>query len=154
MKYMTMEQAFKCNDDDIPFIDGKYSEGGFNSGIESGEPLTKSLLMKAASRPSITHALSEKWQVKKADTKVLTATEVVRQYQKTQITNFSEHGFSLKQAIELVKYAEQNGKLIEWNRTSDLRKFVEDLKNCDTEDVLLYLPRLFKAFDALKHPHQ
>jgi hypothetical protein len=62
-------------------------------------------------RTEFKETLLKKWQIIPAEPKVLSAIEVVKQYQKTQITNFSEHGFSLKQAIELVKYAEHNGQL-------------------------------------------
>lgn len=60
-----MKQAFECNDDDIPFIDGGFNDRGRR---------TKKILTNPTDYPcntKIEDALSENWQVKKAEPKEL-----------------------------------------------------------------------------------
>ena len=78
-KYMTMREAFQCGDDDKPYI-----EDGFNCTLTYTK---KQILQKQ--RPEtdpctvfkmVKDSLSDKWQVQKAEPKVLTVEECFKKY--------------------------------------------------------------------------
>ncbi len=72
-KYMTMPEAFKCEGNDSPFIDGEFN---------SDKDFTKKGLLELSEYdgfkpwPSPKNQLSDQWQVQKAEPKVLTVEEL------------------------------------------------------------------------------
>ena len=74
-EFMTMAEAFKCGDDDAPYCE--LDSGTYNP-ILSEKRATKREIIKNILREEIRvmYAISDQWQVHKADPKVLTAYEI------------------------------------------------------------------------------
>lgn len=111
-EYMTMIEAFECDDEDVPYLDGY-----FNWHDEH----TKAKLNKIHCDIAVEAALSDKWQVKKADPKVLTAEEieqVAMQCDKDK-SGLREYG------LHCARKGIENGQIKEWNRTKELRELLE-----------------------------
>ena len=103
-KYMTMSEAFKCEDDDIPFVEGIYNTKCM---------LPKARLLKEDLRYlTIDVSLSVEWQVKKAEPKVLTAKEIENKF---------EDGSTV---MDIIEYARQNYRL---ERDLELRPVIDAL---------------------------
>lgn len=71
-KYYTMKECFDaCGDDDKPFVMGLYNDE---------LTLTKKDTIKHYHPPSIEAAISDKWQIQRAEPKVLTADEIMEKF--------------------------------------------------------------------------
>ena len=114
-KYMTMPEAFKCEGNDSPFIDGEFN---------SDKDFTKKGLLELSEYdgfkpwPSPKNQLSDQWQVQKAEPKVLTVEELWNE-------NFqADLQFTLFKKTH--KKIHQNGRL---ERDLEIRPLVEAVKD-------------------------
>jgi hypothetical protein len=143
-KYMKMEQAFKCGDDDIPFL-----EEGWNS---TGKLTLKYILDNQVNFPTPNAIASDKWQVIKAEPKVLTAEEIEEIARKQGpvdgIWNADCVHATVRNTIALChKYF----SLKEWNRTKELREAAELIIDGKMNSGLTLLSNVMKT---LKPPCQ
>ena len=122
-KYYTMKKCFDdCGDNDIPFISAEHIKHGYNI---TGK--TKRFISENNGNlgMSVKVCFSDKWQIKRAEPKVLTAgdyikTEIGLRFFKTNreeliAMNWGKSGF---------KNGDKNGQLKEWLRHKELREAV------------------------------
>lgn len=121
-KYYTMQECFEaCEDDDIPYI-----EGSFNIGYIRPK---KSIMGKQKDYLfTVDDAFSDKWQIKRAEPKVLSPKEILKKVSESEPQTLQWKKRDIEYAIEL---ADQNGQLREWLRPEQikLRNIVEDFCN-------------------------
>ena len=120
-KYYTMKECFdECGDDDTPFIE---DDGfGFNQHI----PNTKKVLMDMdVLFVSPKAAISDKWQIKRAEQKVLTDDQWLKDIYGNDYNNQDYTAGDMRWAFNT---GEENGQLKEWLRPEqvDLRKTIKD----------------------------
>lgn len=119
IKYMKMEEAFECGDDDIPYI-----KGGFND----DDRYTKEIILsgnKGFYCPlSPSDGLSGEWQVIKAELKFLTAEESCKDYMGDNgwngVSTYKQAytiGFDLGDSNGQLKERLNHKKLVEWARS-------------------------------------
>lgn len=159
---MTMKVAFECEDNDIPFI-----EDGFN---HEDRHHKKELLglFDGDSRLSVDDALSDQWQVIKAEPKVLTAEEwvdyILQLEQATQtykelIKNSEQPPKRLPYIIKRVAKdsfdeGDKNGQLRERNRLSPLIKACEKAIELTGPIYVSVIKDLELELNKIKPPHQ
>jgi len=143
-----MKECFNaCGDDDVPFIDGKYN---------SVCMLPKARLSKADLRYlKIKDALSDKWQIKRAEPKVLSAEEMFRKRYgyRSAVAEFGDRLRAYGDDMD------KNGQLREWLRPEqvELREAIEKVSKYHNlsghNDLGNALYELKKALKNLKPPH-
>jgi hypothetical protein len=141
-KYYTRKECFDlCNDNDIPFVYGR-----FNSADKLPK---KELLKKSASiHMSLDCIDSDKWQIKRAEPKVFNFKHWVENYAKNEsIIN-----------MEAFKASEENGQLREWLRPEQV-ELREALNQFTPEEMEKHhgsidYQRIVKALKNLKPPYQ
>lgn len=125
MQYYTMKECFDaCGDDDIPFIDGSYNSTAMNS---------KEFLHANPffSQPSLNQALSDKWQIKRAEQKVLSAEELLEHAKQNRTNNGVWNADDVKiMANNLISKCRKNYRL---ERDLEFRSFVEKARELVTE---------------------
>ncbi len=139
-KYMTMREAFKCEDDDIPFVEGIYNTKCM---------LPKVRLLKDDLRYlTIDAALSGEWQVQKAEPKVLTVDELVYAGKKS----FNDGEYS--KLWWLADKADKNGQLREWLRPEqvELREAIKELLKTIPAPINSYAAIVHHKLKYLKPP--
>jgi hypothetical protein len=116
--YMTIQEAFECGDDDIPFI-----EGGFNNFRRQTKKEMSDTPTNPESRPSVSDILSDKWQVQKAEQKILTAEEWVKTAGKDipDLTNIIQ----VQLLLTAYNAGDKNGQLKQWQNHEELRETVK-----------------------------
>ena len=119
-KYMTMAEAFKCRDEDIPFI-----AGGWNGGKSATK---KYILTNSVTFPSPEAIASQNWQVQKAEPKILTTEEFEFNLEVKSEPNC--HRCWLQGNRNGFEAGEKNGQLREWLRSKELREAVGSYQ-CD-----------------------
>lgn len=147
-KYMTMQQAFECGDDDSPYIKGHFNDGfrvmGYTKkAIMSGEMGAESV------QKMIENSLSDQWQVIKANPDVLTA-EVF--FKKTYPGYYGE-AFGSGQMMGMFDSGDKNG----WNRTKELRDFFDKVISRFGSDAMSYenlIDDLKKILVKIKPPEK
>ncbi len=147
-KYMTMKQAFECREDDVPFI-----KHGFNDSTKSKKSTILHSPNYTYSAMPIKDALSDKWQVIKAEPKVLELNEIVDKSFK--VNPLDTLPVRLRY-VSIADLAEKNGQLREWNRTKELREAVKNLMKQSPLSFVLYeeTNTLADVFKNLKPPYQ
>jgi len=138
---MTMQQAFECGDNDIPFIDGEYNDE---------HTLTKKLILDHYHNLGVKAALSDKWQVKTAEPVVLSAEEMLKRLQITlRDTSSFLHD---KCYLEEIKRADKNGQTKEQLRMKPLIESISKYKDgVHSSDFMGFV---LKAFCDLKPLNQ
>jgi hypothetical protein len=138
-EYYTMRACFDiCGDNDIPFVEGLYNDE---------HTLTKKIAIDHHHSPSIEAALSDKWQIKRAEPRVYDIENFINKYEKTE----SQRSF--------VRLADQNGQLREWLRREqvELREAVKNyrqLMETGAEVPIEHCERVNKAIENLKPPYE
>lgn len=165
-KYYTMKECFdECGDDDKPFINN-----GFNCDMSD----TKSEIINYSKLDiSYSEIYSDKWQIKRAEPKVLSAEEWINKRikilsQPNVIGNFHWH---TKDIYDCAEYFLKNGQNREWLRPEQV-ELREALKKCfyyprgrtKHEDKRVhdscrvfnsdYIKEVFDALDNLKPPRE
>lgn len=146
-QYHTVKECFDaCGDDDAP----QNFETGFNTAPE----LSKKTLIKENLYPNYKTILSDKWQIKRAEPKVLTSHQAAENRDSdsankmTKIENaFYRTGF---------EEGDQNGQLREWLRPEqvELREAVERLIETSNDTCGPIYLELEKALENLKPPYK
>ncbi len=112
-EYMTMAEAYKIADDNDTLQ--CINPGGLDKACYV---CTKKGMRM--SQPCFDFAISDKWEVVKAEPRVLTNEEI---YEKIRSKRF---GFDMDlfsdQFLDMIESINQNGQLKEWNRLEKLRK--------------------------------
>lgn len=144
-QYMTMREAFECDDNDIPFIEGEYN-------CNPTAELTKAVLKKNFTHIDLDHALSKEWRIKKAEPKVLTAEELV-----------DHHivGEPLMATVDFAELCDKNGQLKQWLNHKELRESFLNLlskvklymEEPTCNDFLPHVEYAEKALKNLKPPN-
>lgn len=145
-----MKECFDaCGDDDIPYI-----EGGYNS----GRMLTKKELYcenERFTRPAIYQALYDKWQIKRAEPKVVDADW----YWSNKVPLINNHTINILEhrkpdIIAAFEFADKNGQLREWLRPEqvELREAIDHYFNAKEVTFPDYIRRVKRALENLKPP--
>lgn len=116
--YYKMKDCFdNCEDNDIPYISGGYNNIHHVNGKTKKE-LSEYLNLNL----SINEIFSDKWQIKRAESTILTAEEIEHKLYCLE-TMTPDRNY----AIECAKRGDKNGQLKEWQRPEqvELRKEVE-----------------------------
>ena len=140
---MTMPEAFKCEGNDSPFIDGEFN---------SDKDFTKKGLLELSEYdgfkpwPSPKNQLSDQWQVQKAEPKVLTAEQIVDSVNNEYVKIREEDFLTYITAIQIAKLGQENGRL---ERDLELRLLavcigdnIENLINDEYECIVEYYKNL------------
>jgi len=150
MEYMTMKQAFECNDEDSPFL-----QDGFNSAFRKSKKHILENPKSFSVYPG--HALSESWQVQKAEPKVLSADEWVEKNIGKYWGRWSTAGVSTETefGIESFRAGDKNGQLKEWNRMKEFREAVSVLyEKAAHEAISTITKKVLEEFKNLTPPYQ
>ena len=120
--YMDMKTAFECEDKDIPFI-----EAGFNFNSKFSKKKLKEYPISTQYVAEIIEVgLSDKWQVEKADPKVLTSKQAAEKYYPKREGGFFYSEERTKGFMDcLFEHGTKNGQSKEWKR---LKPLFDDLK--------------------------
>ncbi len=163
IKYMTMSEAFKCGNNDSPFIDGEFN---------SDKDFTKKGLLELSEYdgfkpwPSPKNQLSDQWQVQKAEPKVLTAKEVWDGGH--FMHGIFDETISVSTFNRIFKSGDKNGQLREWLRPEqaelrdDFERIINSIRSirkgrvgdynvyCDTKFEVNMIDNMYKRFQNLK----
>jgi hypothetical protein len=151
--HMTMKQAFECGDCDFPFI-----AGDFNCLKSRGRQYTKKRILSGemgaeSIKKMVENSISDKWQVKPAEPKVLTADEIINRgetWQSLVITNLTQNDAVRIDLDRMFTEAHRNGRL---DRNIELNQIFVDLENmlkCDDEDLSYWQEVFFHTLENLK----
>jgi hypothetical protein len=157
-KYYKMEECFDaCGDDDSPFCI-------LDNGDEwNASSLSKKIILEKDCTPtSWLYINSDKWQIKRAEPKVLTADEYIYSINSKEIVKDGRYLFTWDKMRECFNYSRKNGRLEEWQRPEqvELRDAAIDVfmlyhyfKDHLGPDVCGILNKLNKALNNLKPPY-
>lgn len=152
MKYYTMKECFDaCGDEDFPYIDGQFN-------IDKN--ITKNMIVTDIGPTFHWEDIhSDKWQIKRAEPKVLSIDDIVEDTAKIGAIRHFETITHPKEALQIcAKKADKNGQLREWQRPEqvELREACQDLSDkrgkprCITDEVT----RICEAVKNLKPPYE
>jgi hypothetical protein len=147
-EYYTMRACFDiCGDNDIPFVEGLYNDE---------HTLTKKIAIDHHHSPSIEAALSDKWQIKRAEPVVLSADEYLKKNYNVNTDGdliLLPHHF-----IDVFNSADKNGQLREWLRPEqvELRCIVAIMLNKWSKTTFSIEDKveLLRIFGNLKPPYE
>jgi hypothetical protein len=153
-----MKECFDaCGDDDAPFI--QIGSRCWNQALRS----KKHLLLNDAVVP-VYYIQSDKWQIKRAEPKVLSAEKIAKQFcEEFGIYAEGQHIISKQFLDILAKTADKNGQLREWLRPEqvELRRVAENavdsygkLTGCYSQTVTKYYHELKDELKNLKPPYE
>lgn len=147
-KYYTMKECFDaCGDDDMPFNE---ENGGYNNGPRKK---TKAELLKNINAwdnaSSLFFSLSDKWQIKRAERKVLSTDKIWHKIDNRTVSA----KWSNDDIVYAMNISSQNGQIREWLRPEqvELREAVR-LLCARKDDGHPLTTRLVRAFENLKPP--
>lgn len=143
-----MNKCFdNCDNDDFPFN----KENGFNTDFK----FSKRELIRNNAITGIINALSDKWQIKRAEPKLLSDEEM---FEELEIKRFGLKFENYKKRwMEIIRIIRQNGQLIEYQRPEqvELRKAIKKLSEIYSGNKHTDTPmgRAIKALENLKPPN-
>jgi hypothetical protein len=147
-----MKECFDaCNDDDIPYI-----ENGYND-IECKHQVTKKeLISYARLGMSAQEIFLDKWQIKRAEPRVLSVDEAFMQDENQDMMEGDQnwmHGFETGYRTGF-EDGDQNGQLREWLRPehAQLRKAVEEYLSYTPCTNGFFWDMFHRAIENLKPP--
>jgi len=150
IEYLTMGEAFECDDDDRPYIEGHFNDGFHVRGYTKRAILSGEMGVESVQK-MLENALSDKWQViKKAESKILTAKEMVNgnNWESLHHSSLSLNDMVRRDLQDMAAIGDKNG----YARTKELREAVWDLMGEYKDDYKGIVKRVFDASHNLKPP--